>query len=160
MRTIILVRHAKASRDIPGIEDFDRPLTAEGYSEAYKMAPAIKNKKLKPGLLVSSPAVRAASTAYIFARQLKVPAGNILMRDELFTDDYNDILKLLRNLSEEFSTLMVFGHNPSFEDVANFLSETPVEKIHTCGVLCLDASKMKLEKHSMKIAFYLHPKSV
>jgi phosphohistidine phosphatase len=161
MKTIILVRHAKASRDIAGLEDFDRPLTAEGYAEAYKMAAAIKNKKVKPEFIVSSPAIRAASTAYIFARELKIPFDRIAMREALFAADYKDVLKVVRNVFEEFSSLMVFGHNPSFEDVANYLSETPVEKIHTCGVLSLQKEKPEsLSEHSMKLNFYLHPKSV
>jgi phosphohistidine phosphatase len=158
MKTIILVRHAKASRDIPGIEDFDRPLTAEGYAEAYSMAAEFKKKKVKTGLIISSPAIRAISTAYIFARELNQPLNSILIREELFTDSYKDIIETLKNLPGKTSSVMLFGHNPSFENLANYLSETPLEKIHTCGVLCLEKTKAKLKEHSMKIIFYLHPK--
>ena len=158
MKSIILVRHAKASRDIPGIEDFDRPLTVDGYAEAYKMAALLKKKKPENYLMISSPAVRAISTAYIFSRILKHPLDNVIIREELFTDEYDDIIKLLKNFLREIPSVMIFGHNPSFEDIANYLSETAVEKIHTCGVLCLEKDGLKApEKHSMKAGYYLHP---
>ncbi len=79
-----------------------------------------------------------------------------MIREELFTDNDTVVIRLLKNLPR--SSVMIFGHNPSFIDIANYLSATPVEKIHTCGVLCLEKAKSKkLEKHSMKIKFYLHP---
>ena len=77
-KQLILVRHANARRGAPGLADFDRTLDHAGVSEAQEMAFRIKNRKLIPDLIISSPAIRAISTAKIFAGILNKEHQSIL----------------------------------------------------------------------------------
>ncbi len=72
MKTIYLIRHAKSDWDNPLLQDIERPLNERGYADANVMGTRLKT----PGLIISSPAVRALSTALIFARRsLFLPAA-------------------------------------------------------------------------------------
>ena len=68
MKTLYLIRHAKSEQNFAGLADIDRPLNERGYVDASKMSLMLKEKKLIPNAIISSPAVRAISTALIFAR--------------------------------------------------------------------------------------------
>ena len=70
MKTLYLVRHAKASRDDPSLADRDRPLHDRGLNDAPAMARRVAKQRVKPALLMSSPALRALTTAQLFADEL------------------------------------------------------------------------------------------
>ena len=59
MKTIILVRHAKSSWKDPSLDDFDRPLNKRGKRNAPFMGNKLKERKIMPDLVLSSPAKRA-----------------------------------------------------------------------------------------------------
>ena len=59
MYQLTLIRHAKSSWEEAGQKDFDRPLNARGKRDAPLRAQWAAQHLLKPGLLVSSPALLA-----------------------------------------------------------------------------------------------------
>ncbi|MGA9237317.1 MAG: histidine phosphatase family protein, partial [Desulfobacterales bacterium] len=63
MKLIILIRHAKSSWKDPSLGDFDRPLNKRGKRNAPFMGQKLKERKIIPDLLLSSPAKRARKTA-------------------------------------------------------------------------------------------------
>ena len=75
MKNVILVRHAKADKTMHTINDADRPLTERGITDAELVSSMIAGEKITLGKLVSSPAIRAYSTALIFARKLEIGAA-------------------------------------------------------------------------------------
>ena len=70
MRTLLLVRHAKSSRDDPALFDRERPLNERGKRDAPKMAKRLAKRDLQPDLILSSPAVRALTTAQLLSEKL------------------------------------------------------------------------------------------
>ena len=62
-RTLVLIRHAKSSWSNPGEADFERPLNDRGERDAPRMGARLKELKIKPDLIVCSPAKRAKQTA-------------------------------------------------------------------------------------------------
>src|SRR6185437_7743677 len=70
MKTLFLVRHAKSSRDPPGLPDEDRPLAGRGERDAPKMGRRLAKRDAEPDLILSSPASRALATAKLFAAKL------------------------------------------------------------------------------------------
>src|SRR6218665_523789 len=62
-RTLVLIRHAKSDWGNPGQADFDRPLNARGKKNAPEMGKRLQQKQVIPDLIISSPAMRAATTA-------------------------------------------------------------------------------------------------
>ena len=70
MKTLFLVRHAKSSRDDPSLPDRDRPLDDRGKRDAPTMGKRLAKRDVKPDLLLSSPALRALTTAQLMAEEV------------------------------------------------------------------------------------------
>jgi phosphohistidine phosphatase len=71
MKTIIIIRHAKSSWSDLRLDDFDRPLNKRGKRNAPFMGQKLKEKKIMPDIILSSPAKRARKTAIAIALYLK-----------------------------------------------------------------------------------------
>lgn len=135
MKQLTLVRHAKSDWSLPGQQDWDRPLNKRGQRDAPEMARRLRARKLKPDLVLSSPAVRALSTAAIMARELKVPATQVRQDERLYLASPADMLAVIRELGGAASHLMVFGHNPGITEFANRLSAGDhIDNLPTSGV--------------------------
>lgn len=63
LRTLVLVRHAQAAVRAGDGRDADRPLIAKGADQAGRLARALTAWGLRPDRVLSSPWLRAASTA-------------------------------------------------------------------------------------------------
>ncbi|HVS20274.1 MAG TPA: histidine phosphatase family protein, partial [Pyrinomonadaceae bacterium] len=63
MKTLVLLRHAKSSWKDGSVKDFDRPLNQRGLKTAPLVGRLMRKRKLKPDLVLSSPAERARQTA-------------------------------------------------------------------------------------------------
>lgn len=134
MKRLTLVRHAKSDWSLPGQQDWDRPLNKRGQKDAPEMARRLRSRKLKPDLILTSPAVRAVTTASIMARELKVPAAQVRHDERLYLAKASDILAVIRELAEQARHVMVFGHNPGITDCANRLSTgDQIDNLPTCG---------------------------
>jgi phosphohistidine phosphatase len=135
VKRLTLVRHAKSDWSLPGQDDWDRPLNRRGQRDAPEMARRLRSRRLKPDLILSSPAVRALTTASVMARELKVPAAQVLQDERLYLAEAADLLATIRELGGEVQHLMVFGHNPGMTDCANRLSAGEhIDNLPTCGV--------------------------
>jgi phosphohistidine phosphatase len=140
MRTLYLIRHAKSSWDNPGLRDFDRPLNDRGQREAPKMAELLAETGCRPDLLVSSPAKRALTTARVFARQFQIPEAQIQQQPDIYEAHPRDILKIVSALPASAHTALIFGHNPTFTDVANVFSNVWIDNVPTCGIVHIESS--------------------
>jgi phosphohistidine phosphatase len=135
-KTIILVRHAKAVSNELRIPDFERSLLKKGAKDARKVSKILKADGIKPALFISSPANRALETAHIFAKELQYPVQKILIKDELYDSPSTlKFLKLVNGMNERYSSIMIFGHNPSFEEFASFFIKNFRKNIPTSGVV-------------------------
>ena len=83
-RLLFLVRHAKSDSAHEALSDIDRPLNERGYREAPLMAARIAKLGHAPDRIVSSPAIRALTTALIFGRQLEHDAAKIALEPKLY----------------------------------------------------------------------------
>jgi phosphohistidine phosphatase len=122
MKRLTLVRHSKSDWSLPGQQDWDRALNKRGQRDAPEMARRLRARKLKPDVILSSPAVRALATATIMARELKVAASIVHQDERLYLAGPADMLAVIRELGGHAQHLMVFGHNPGITDFANRLS--------------------------------------
>ena len=71
MKILILVRHAKSSHSFDVSSDFDRPLNDRGFREASEMGKKLIKKNTRIDQFVSSPALRAKTTAELFVSRKK-----------------------------------------------------------------------------------------
>ena len=135
MKRLTLVRHAKSDWSLAGQADWDRPLNKRGQRDAPEMARRLRSRRLKPDLILSSPAVRALTTASVMARELKVPAASLRQDERLYLASPADLLAVVRELGGTSKHVMVFGHNPGLTECANRLSAGEhIDNLPTCGV--------------------------
>ena len=138
MKTIILVRHAKSSWKDPGLDDFDRPLNKRGKRNAPFMGQKLKEGNILPDLILSSPAKRARKTATIIAKAIGYPKKKIVLDPGMYHCSGWYLLEMMRKQDDKHDAIMIFGHNPGFNDFADILLDrNPVYNIPTTGVYCI-----------------------
>ena len=133
MKTLFLVRHAKSSKDDPTLVDRDRPLADRGRKEAPKMGKRLAKRDVKPDLVVSSPALRALTTAQLITDEIGYERKDIVVDDRLYASSADGLLAVIRALDKKFDRVMLFGHNPEFTELAHRLSIDIVD-LPTCAV--------------------------
>ena len=136
MKELILVRHAKSSWDYPNLEDFDRPLGSRGKRDAPFMAEILHEKGLVPHKLVSSSARRAQDTASYFGKAFGIPLWDIKLVDKIYEAMPDDLQEVTEELSDEWDSVYLFGHNPGFTVFANRFTEGfRFDNVPTCGIV-------------------------
>ena len=133
MNTLFLVRHAKSSWDNVALPDKERPLNDRGRRDAPKMGERLAKRDVKPDLILSSPAVRALSTAEIIAEKLNYRRKDIVVTERLYAAEVDDLLDVIRQLGDELKCVMLFGHNPEFTELAHRLSGE-IAHMPTCAI--------------------------
>ena len=146
MKTLYLVRHAKAIPREAGVNDFKRLLSQDGQEDARTMAKRLSKKGIFPDLLIASPADRALETAHIFAEKLHYPHQRILVHEELYTaDQAESVCPMLQALPDQYETVMLFGHEPLLSACAGWLAPNFSAELRTAGVIgiCLKISEWR-----------------
>lgn len=117
MKTLTIVRHAKAAAPEEYDNDFDRPLTPRGFKDAKHMAEVLL--KLEPPVdwIISSPAVRAHATAEQLATGLTFAKQNIAWSDAVYLADANTLLTVLSEAPQDIEHIALVGHNPGMEEL-------------------------------------------
>lgn len=138
MLRLTLVRHAKTEPQHPGQEDWDRALEPRGQRDAPEMGRRLKNRDLIPDKILTSPAVRALTTATIMAREMGVSASKVTQDERLYLADVKSLLKVVKELGNTANHLMIFGHNPGISEFADAVSsERSIDNMPTCAVYTL-----------------------
>jgi phosphohistidine phosphatase len=139
MRQLTLVRHATAAPAHAGQQDWERPLEASGVRDAHKMGERLRAAKTKPDLFLSSPAVRALTTAQCIAQEIGVPLEAIQKCERLYLSAPKDLLALVCELGGTAQHLLIVGHNPGISEFADQLSsEGRIETMPTCAVVQME----------------------
>src|SRR6266542_6231738 len=117
---LIIVRHAAAIERTPEVPEEQRYLTPRGRAYCRKSARTMLKKGLDPGLILSSPLVRAVQTADILAETLSY-IGPVLVTDELSPGFDLEALKSIIAKFEHVNELVIVGHEPDFSSVISAL---------------------------------------
>ena len=133
MKTLYLVRHAKSSKDDPSLADRDRPLADRGRKDAPMMGKRLAKRDVKPDLLVSSPALRALTTAQLMADEIGYARKKIVVDDRLYGSSADGLLAVVRALDKRVDRVMLVGHNPEFTELAHRLS-SDIADMPTCAI--------------------------
>jgi len=149
-KKLFIIRHAKSSWKDSSLNDFDRPLNKRGVLNAPFMGIKLKEKNALPDIIISSPALRAKSTAEIIAKKVKYDKKIVYKRD-IYEVGESAVHKILTNLDNENSVVFLFGHNPDL----NMLAENYVnfdENIPTCGIVEIEFNCKRWKDISAKNA--------
>ena len=135
MKTLFLLRHAKSSWDNPKLKDFERPLAGRGIRDAPTMAARFLARQSSVACIICSPAMRAKSTARIFADNIDFPEDDIISNPELYFAGTSMFLKAASLVDENCESAMLVGHNPAITDFVNTMANADIDNIPTCGLV-------------------------
>ena len=135
MKTLLLLRHAKSSWDHPSLKDFDRPLNDRGTKAAPKMGAFMRRRKLKPDIILSSPAIRAKETIELVSESAGFP--HIDFEPAIYEATAERLLQIISRLDDQAKTAMLVGHNPGFDDLLAALTGDH-RHLSTAALACLE----------------------
>jgi len=161
MKTVYFIRHAKSSWKDPSLADVDRPLNNRGKRDAPFMAKLLREKDISVDQLVSSPAKRAFTTAAYFAEAFGMEKTNILVLKDIYEAYPEKILRIVQAFSNDWNTVLIFGHNPTFTDVVNLFADRYIDNVPTCGIAEIEANIddwANFGKENAKLVAFHYPK--
>jgi phosphohistidine phosphatase len=118
---VILLRHGKSSWSDSTLADIDRPLAPRGERAARKLAKYIRRRRIRPALVLCSPALRTRKTLEAVEASLGKRCV-VEVVPELYAASEQELLERLQALSESVSSVMLIGHNPGLQDLALLLA--------------------------------------
>ena len=138
MKKLTLIRHGKSDWHSAAETDFDRPLNGRGKRAAVTMGERLAAANNRPDLLVSSPAKRARKTARLIAEELDYPDEKIIFCEEIYEAALETLIELIYSLDDEVDQVVMFGHNPGFSELGQWLTSAAPDWLPTCGLLELE----------------------
>lgn len=159
MKRLYLVRHAKSDWIDASLPDIERPLNDRGRVDAPKMAQTLVDKNYIPDLIITSPAVRAKTTADFFVDTFQNVPFEI--DKKLYHADIDDIINTCIHIDDENKSIMIFCHNPGITYFANVICDANIDNVPTTGVLVIDVDTPTWENLDMSklvLVDFLYPK--
>jgi phosphohistidine phosphatase len=161
MKTLTLVRHAKSSWHDTNLSDRERPLNKRGLRDAPIMARRAVEAGIRPSLIIASPAVRAWTTAKIFATEIGYPVEFLQREDAIYLASLQRLLDVVASQDAGFNSLMLFGHNPGLTDFANYLSPGLTNNLPTAGIVSVELDRddwLLFDRPATELLVYDYPK--
>ena len=133
-KSLYLLRHAKAESATLQFSDEDRALTPKGIDDAKKLATKLVKKDIRFDLILTSPAIRAITTAQIISNQLDHKQRFLEVDKKLYQADCTTLLTIASKLHKKIKSVMLVGHNPALEDFAAYMTGESVS-MQTCSLI-------------------------
>ena len=170
MRRLLLFRHSKAERGVPGTPDRDRALIDRGRKDAAKIGAYMASHHLMPDRVLVSPAVRTQETWKFCASSMKKEPGAASV-EKLYDATHHTIFAVIKDAPVSAHTLMVIGHNPGLHELALMLvasgdvdaRERLREKLPTSGLVIIDFAFddwARLHPQSGRLERFISPKTL
>jgi phosphohistidine phosphatase len=121
-----LLRHAKTRREPPpGGSDHERQLSPRGQKDATKLGERLGDRgdhlgltlDELPGLVLCSTATRSVQTVERALAGMASPPP-VKYEHALYEASPQELLDQVHRVDDDVPTVMVVGHNPTFEDLA------------------------------------------
>ncbi len=159
MKRLFFSRHAKSSWGDLSLRDIDRPLNKRGKRDAPIMAEKLSQIIDHIDLLLSSPAKRTLLTRSYFEKNLSHSAVGV--DKKIYGASHSDLLNVICDLSDEYESVLLFGHNPSFTMIYNHLADNYLDNLPTSGIFGISSQATiwnDLDATNSKIEFLIYPK--
>jgi len=138
MKNLYLIRHAQKNQEENILDDFDMPLTSLGEKQANNLGKNINELSLKPDLFISSPALRAKSTALLIAKQIDYKK-EIIYNENIYKAHMSELQEIVSYTYDEVENLFLVGHNPSLTALLLHLTNFK-EKFTMSSFACIEFS--------------------
>ena len=163
MKRLLLLRHAKAVPATDPLVDIDRPLADRGERDAVRIGERMRQQRLQPALILTSPAARALRTGQLVARTLDYPREIALDR-RLYLAEPAAIIEIIAAQDAAIETLLIVGHNPGLTELVHrLLPAFDVDDLPTCAIVGLDfadaAAWGRVAGDAAVLSYYDYPKN-
>ena len=147
---LYIVRHAIAEQrqeSASEAEDSQRPLTDKGRKKFRKVARGLRDLGVGIDMILTSPYVRAADTAAILRKQLKLGKEQLDVVQDIAPG--GDAARLIAEISQKYGTLegvAIVGHETGLSRLVSMLlygdPSLPIT-LKKGGVCCLTVDKLE-----------------
>lgn len=117
----MLMRHAKSDWDSDAVDDHSRPLNDRGVRSANRMGEVLRDLGLIPGLVISSTATRARSTAEL-ARLSGGWDSRLVLDERLYGASFPEVLRIAAEHGGDHDRILLVGHEPTWSQVVHHLT--------------------------------------
>jgi phosphohistidine phosphatase len=117
VKTLWLLRHAKASAGGDGLADRERPLSKRGRDAAARIGRHLAEREVHPDLVLCSPSLRTRETIELVASALGAELS-IDYDDDLYLASERDLRHSVEQVPESVASVMLVGHNPGLAELA------------------------------------------
>ena len=117
----------------------------------------IHEAAIRPSLIISSPAVRAWTTAKAVAREISYPIEFLQREKDLYLASLSTLIDVVGEQDNGFNSLMVVGHNPGLTEFANYLVPGLTGNLPTAGVVSVAIDADSWDLHNLpEVTLNLH----
>lgn len=140
-KKLFLVRHAKTEEGSFDKRDFDRVLTNRGLQDATRLGKYFNSSNTKPDQILSSDAARAYATTELIASQVGYEISRIHVNHEIYEASVRTLFQLVSDLKDEWDSVMIVGHNPPINYLAEYLTGADIGHMYTgsCAVIVFES---------------------
>lgn len=122
MKTLYLLRHAKAERDSASGEDFHRRLAERGRRDSERMGRFLAEQDWIPAIIVYSPSARTLQTVELLIGSWATPP-RMQAEKQLYLAEPDRIAASIEAIADDHDSAMIVGHNPGLEALVGALAE-------------------------------------
>ncbi|MEL7004873.1 MAG: histidine phosphatase family protein, partial [Bacteroidota bacterium] len=143
-----------------GQQDTDRELNSIGLQNSTRMGIYLSNQPNGFDIIISSPAVRAKTTAMLLAEQIKYDTHKVHLNPEIYEASIRTLLRVVNQLKDEWNNVLIVGHNPSITYLAEYLTKSEIGNMTTCGLASIGFHVDEWEEVSEgtgDLLFYQYP---
>jgi phosphohistidine phosphatase len=132
VRTLVLLRHAKAANPDDYPTDFERPLAPRGRRDAAAAGEWLRSAGHVPDAALCSAALRTRETL----AALHFEDAPVVHERRVYAGSAKDVLELVRQTGPDVATLLVVGHNPTISEISDVLAPDalPDSGLTTSGI--------------------------
>jgi phosphohistidine phosphatase len=162
MPELLIMRHAKSDWGTGLSSDQERPLSSRGVKTAKKMGKFLTRVGAVPDLILSSPAVRARTTAELAGRSGKWSA-TIEIVQSFYGGSWNDVVEGVIAGGSRAERILVAGHEPTWSDLVGVLTGGSHVAMPTAAVSCIaiiGKSWSKLGPGCAELQWHVTPKMI
>ncbi len=120
-KTLILMRHGEAGT---AVRDFDRPLTEQGAEKCRIQGALLTEQGVQLSTLVTSPALRAFSSALAVAQAMHYPETQIMTDEALYNAPADALFNAIQGFEDSWHTVLLIAHNPGISVLARSFNST------------------------------------
>ncbi|TQL68189.1 phosphohistidine phosphatase [Nocardioides albertanoniae] len=121
MRTLVIMRHAKAESSAPS--DQERQLTESGHADAVAAGEWLAEQGVQPDYVLVSAADRTTQTWEDVAVAAEWDLTLAEYDEGLYAAGPSTALDLVRGIDDGHSTVVVIGHNPTMFSLVQLLDD-------------------------------------